>query len=76
MAAVSCAQALLAVARLLHGVRVVQQVIVRVEVIVIVAVVLLVRRLVAALAALAIDDLVAVIGVHLVSKVCGKIEIS
>lgn len=74
MTAIAGTQALLAVAGLLHGVRVVQQVIVRVEVIVVVAVVLLRRWLVRALATLAIDDLVALIGVHLVAKVCEKIN--
>lgn len=74
MTTIAGTQALLAVAGLLHGVRVVQQVIVRVEVIVVVAVVLLRRWLVGALATLAIDDLVPLIGVHLVAKVCEKIK--
>lgn len=74
MASIAGTKALLAVAGLLHGVRVVQQVIVRVEVIVVVAVMLLRRWLVRALATLAIDNLVALIGVHLVAKVCKKIK--
>lgn len=74
MASIAGTKALLAVAGLLHGVRVVQQVIVRVEVIVVVAVMLLRRWRVRALATLAIDNLVALIGVHLVAKVCEKVK--
>lgn len=77
---VSGTQALLAISGLLHGVRVVQQVIIGVEVIVVAVGRLWLLRVVFVLATcgvgragvLPVDHLVALIGVHLITEVCRK----